>query len=232
MTIDLAQYLPPADWAGARNAWHVRPDLWRMGRAEWVTTPGWQQMLDDGVTTVIDVRTQPEIRRRDHDPDAVRPAVITRVHVPVEDVDDAAFWRRHHPYPMHPDAYPDTMATFGDRVASAINALRDAWASGGTVLHCTAGRDRTGLVMGLLLQLPDVPGGAADWEEHARIYASGAYGINEHHRTSRVPHPYESWLPEDVFADQLRDRLASYRRFLGEWPADRVAALLAGEHSA
>lgn len=200
-----------------------------MGRAEWVDATGWQQMLDDGVTTVIDVRTPPEIRARPHDPAATPPESIARLHLPVEDIADTGFWRRHQPYPMHPDAYPDTMRTFGDRVATAITALRDAWGTGGAVLHCTAGRDRTGLVIGLMLQLPDVPGGPADWEEHRRIYASGAHGINEHHRTSPVPHPYESWLPPAEFSAELDDRLASYRRFLRDWPGDRVAALLAGQ---
>lgn len=183
-------------------------------------------MLDDGVTTVIDVRTPPEVKRRQLDPAAVIPETIARLHLPVEDIEHEAFWQRHTPYPMHPDAYHDMMQTFGDRVAAALATVRDSWADGGTVLHCTAGRDRTGLILGLLLQLPDIPGGPADWEEHERVYASGAYGINEHHRTSPIPHPYESYLPPAEFAKELTDRLASYRRFLREWPGQRVIDLL------
>lgn len=221
------QYLHPADWSGARNAWQVRSDLWRMGRAEWVDTTGWRQMLNDGVATVIDVRTPPEIKRRDLDPDAAIPDEIQRFHLPVEDIHHAPFWERHSPYPMHPDAYQDTMDTFGDRVATAIRTVLDSWHQGGTVLHCTAGRDRTGLVIGLMLQLPDIPGGSADWEEQQSVYASGAHGINEHHRTSPIPHPYESYLAPGAFHRELADRLASYRKFLRDWPADRVQALLA-----
>lgn len=226
MVSQAVQYLQPADWSGARNAWQVRHDLWRMGRSEWVDSTGWQQMLDDGITTVIDVRTPPEVTRRDHDPHAVIPNQIRRLHLPVEDIHHDTFWQRNAPYPMHPDAYPDTMATFSTRVATAITTLRDAWLHSGTVLHCTAGRDRTGLVLGLLLQLDDIPGGAADWEEQERIYASGTHGINEHHRTSPVPHPYESYLSPGEFQQELADRLSSYRRFLREWPADRVQELL------
>ena len=158
-----------------------------MGRAEWVDATGWQQMLDDGVATVVDVRTPPEVKRRKHDPEVAVPPQIQRLHLPVEDIDHQPFWQRNAPYPMHPDAYTDTMETFGERVALAIGTVRDSWLDGGTVLHCTAGRDRTGLVLGLLLQLPDIPGGAADWDEHERVYASGAYGINEHHRPARCP---------------------------------------------
>ncbi|WP_043058841.1 tyrosine-protein phosphatase [Enteractinococcus helveticum] len=226
MVSSTIQYLHPADWSGARNAWQVRPHLWRMGRSEWVDTIGWQQMLDEGVATVIDVRTPPEIKRRELDPEATVPREIQRIHLPVEDVDHEPFWQRNAPYPMHPGAYADTMETFGDRVATAITTVRDSWTDGGTVLHCTAGRDRTGLVLGLLLQLPDIPGGPADWAEHERVYASGAYGINEHHRTSPVPHPYESYLPPADFEKELADRLSSYRRFLRQWPGDRVAELL------
>lgn len=197
-----------------------------MGRYEWVDATGWQQMLDDGVATVIDVRTPPEVKRRELDPEVRMPDDIRRLHLPVEDIAHESFWQRHVPYPMHPDAYQDTMDTFGDRVATAISTVLDAWAKGGTVLHCTAGRDRTGLVLGLTLQLPDIPGGAADWEEQERVYASGAHGINEHHRVHPIPHPYESYLPPREFERQLVDRLASYRRFLNEWPADRVVELL------
>ncbi|WP_022869396.1 tyrosine-protein phosphatase [Yaniella halotolerans] len=227
MVSSTVQYLHPANWSGARNAWQVRQDLWRMGRFEWVDADGWQQMVEDGVTTVVDVRTPPEVKRRERDPVVEMPGEIRRIHWPVEDIDHESFWERNSPYPMHPDAYQDTMDTFGDRVATAISTVLDAWQDGGTVLHCTAGRDRTGLVLGLVLQLPDIPGGAADWEEQQRVYASGAHGINEHHRTSPVPHPYESYLKPDAFHRELADRLASYRKFLRQWPGERVLELLA-----
>lgn len=227
MVSSTLQYLSPAHWSGARNAWQVRQNLWRMGRAEWVDPEGWQQMVNDQVSTLIDVRTPPEVKRREHDPQAHIPEQIQRLHVPVEDSSHAAFWQRNAPYPMHPDAYQDTMDTFGDRVANAITSVLDSWKQGGTVLHCTAGRDRTSLVLGLILQLPDIPGGPADWEEQQSFYASGAHGINEHHRTSPVPHPYEWYLEPAAFERELADRLASYRRFLQEWPGDRVLELLA-----
>src|SRR5699024_6204604 len=102
-----------------------------------------------------------------------------------------------------------------------------SWKTGGTVLHCTAGRDRTGLVVGLLLQLPDIPGGAADWDEQESVYAAGARGINEHHRTSPIPHPSESYLQPAAFERELPDRLASFRQLLRQWPGERVQQLLA-----
>lgn len=202
-----------------------------MGRAEWVDATGWQQMLNDGVATVIDVRTPPEVKRRELDPEPAVPEAIERIHLPIEDIHHPTFWERHVPYPMHPDTYHDTMETFGDRVAVAIHTVLDSWQTGGTVLHCTAGRDRTGLVLGLVLQLPDIPAGPADWEEQARVYASGAHGINEHHRVHPIPHPYESYLEPHEFQRELKDRLDSYQRFLREWPGERVQALLERHHA-
>src|SRR5699024_661254 len=158
------QYLQPADWSGARNAWQVRPGLWRMGRFEWVAAFGWDQMLDDGVKTVGDVRSLPAVKRREQDPQALVPDGIPPVALPVDVVNHAALWQRNASCPSHADTYHDTMDTFGDRVACAIQMVLGSWKTGGTVLHCTAGRDRTGLVVGLLLQLPDIPGGAADWD--------------------------------------------------------------------
>src|SRR5699024_6115566 len=221
------QYLQPADWSGARNAWQVRPGLWRMGRFEWVDSFGWDQMLDDGVKTVVDVRTLPAVKRREQDPQAFLPGEAQRVHVPVEDVNRAPVWQGRAPYPSHTDTYHDTMDTFGDRVACAIQMVLGSWKTGGTGLHSTAGRDRTGLVLGLLLHLPDIPGGAADWGEQENIYAAGAHGINEHHRTSPIPHPYESYLQPEAFERELSDRLASFRQFLRQWPGERVQELLA-----
>ena len=37
------------DWDGAVNAWQIRPGFFRMGRAEALTSRGWDQMVDAGV---------------------------------------------------------------------------------------------------------------------------------------------------------------------------------------
>src|SRR6478735_10697988 len=56
------------EWDGAVNAWHVAGDVFRMGRREWLTEAGWRQVHRRGIRTVIDLRNEAEIRRRETDP--------------------------------------------------------------------------------------------------------------------------------------------------------------------
>src|SRR6478736_6871249 len=56
------------EWDGAVNAWHVAGDVYRMGRREWLTEDGWRQAYLHGIRTVVDLRNEAEIRRRETDP--------------------------------------------------------------------------------------------------------------------------------------------------------------------
>ena len=56
------------EWDGAVNAWHVAGDVYRMGRREWLTEAGWRQAHAHGIRTVVDLRNEAEIRRRETDP--------------------------------------------------------------------------------------------------------------------------------------------------------------------
>lgn len=222
------QFPTAAGWDGAVNAWLVRPGLWRMGRAEWLTEQGWAALARDGVTAVVDVRLPAEVSRRDTDPaEPVVPPGVARVHVPIEDHDNAEFRQLCFPYLDHPRYYDDAVRLFPEKVAQALGEIKARWGEGGVVVHCSAGRDRTGMLTALLLQLDDVPGGAAGWEEQARLYSAAVRGINEHHRTSGVPHPHESYQEPSVLEPALQDRLGSLRGFLEAWPAERVAELMA-----
>ena len=126
---------------------------------------------------------------------------------------------------MHPDAYADTMETFGDKVATAVTTVHDSWTNGGTVLHCTAGRDRTGLVLGLLLQLPDIPG-----DQQTGTNMSGSMPPVLMASTNTTAQARCHTLMSRITSCRIRkgtaDRLSSYRRFLKQWPGDRVAELL------
>lgn len=194
---------------GAVNAHLVVPGLLRMGRREWVTAEGWHQAFRDGYRAVVDLRSAFEfdVRRRG---DAEVPADVlgefTVVHCPTEDPDHPGF-----DYPMgyldHPRDYPGYLDMFGDKVARAVLAV--AHADGPVIVHCSAGRDRTGLVLALG-QL------VAGWD-HERIvegYIIAAEGINAFQ--AHNPHPkethktgeeWEAWLDERV--DALREFLAS-----------------------
>lgn len=217
----------PVRWDGAVNAWTVRPGLHRMGRAEWLTDAGWAELAEAGVAAVIDLRMPQEVRRRDHDPaHAGVPEGVMWENHPIEDAEDAAFRARFDPYPNHPAHYPDLLERYPDRIGTAMARTLAAIEAGGAVLHCSAGRDRTGLLTALLLQLPELPGGPADRDEQHAVYTAGVRGINDYRRIATVPHPYERWVPPEDWDAHLTERLAALDAVLDAWPAERVRALL------
>ena len=190
------------------NARHLAGDIYRMGRSEWVTEAGWQQAYDDGVRTVIDLRNPGERQRRATDP-VVSEQALARfavVHCPTEDPDNAEFRRICGPYLSHPRLYADNLRLFPALIASVFRAI--AGAQGSIIVHCSAGRDRTGLIATLLLRLAGADNGCI-----VRHYEMGMRGINEWRGVSQIPHPYERHLAEDELAALLSDRLSSLREF-------------------
>lgn len=176
-------------WEGAVNARRVAGRLYRMGRSEWLTERGWRQAHADGIRTVVDLRNPAERRRRPTDPDVGPGALegITVVNRPTEDPSHAGFQAAaasgDTPYLSDPRHYPANLDHFPDLVADVFRAL--AHAEGGVVVHCSAGRDRTGLVVSMALVL------AGQRDLVATHYDAGARGINEWHRISPVKHPHE-----------------------------------------
>lgn len=202
------------DWEGAVNARRVLGDVYRMGRREWLTERGWRQMHDDGIRTVIDLRNPDEQKRRPTDPEVSEKAMagIAVVSAPTEDPGHPEhaemFADRLPPYLSHPDGYAGIVRLFPDRLVAVFRAL--AAAPGGVVLHCSAGRDRTGLIVTMLLQLADL--GAAG-QAAAEQYEASVRGINEWHRISPVKHPYERWHDDAELAPILADRQAALAQF-------------------
>lgn len=192
-------------WEGAVNARLLAGDIYRMGRSEWLTVRGWQQAYDDGVRTLVDLRNDGERTRRLTDP-AVPPEALARftvLHRPTEDPAheqfDAVFGR----YMAHPRSYLDCLRLFPDRIAEVFRAL--AAARGAVVINCSAGRDRTGLVSMVLLQLA-----GATAQANADHYVLGLRGINEWHRISPYPHPTERYLAEDELRERIMDTRAAF----------------------
>ncbi|WP_125612976.1 tyrosine-protein phosphatase [Specibacter cremeus] len=188
-------------WEGAVNARLLIGDIYRMGRSEWLTERGWGQVYDDGVRTVIDLRNPGERRRRPTDP-VVGDAAMARfavVNAPTEDPDNAEYQALCTPYMNHPRLYGDIVRLFPDRVADVFREL--AMAEGKVVIHCSAGRDRTGLIATMLLQLAGAEAGRARAEDMA-----AARGINDWHRISPVKHPHESYLGDDELAPLIAGR--------------------------
>lgn len=196
-------------WEGAVNARHVLGRIYRMGRSEWLTTAGWEQAYADGVRTVIDLRNPAERRRRPTDPEIDESARtgITTVNVPTEEAGHPEFGRLAVPYMNHPSLYPVNLEFFPEKVAEVFRQI--AAAQGNIIVHCSAGRDRTGLVVSLLLKLA----GRQDLLETQ--YEASLRGINEWHRISPVKHPHESHIGEPELAGLLAERIEALDAFVG-----------------
>jgi protein-tyrosine phosphatase len=161
--------LPTAN--GRTTAWQsvIRADT--LGR---LTPVGQQALRDYGVATIIDLRAPHEVQAQpsvySRQPDANGPAYLN---LPLESYQphvSALISRatsRGEVYCIILDHYPQEMA----RVLRAIMAAPP----GGIVIHCHSGTDRTGMVVGLLLNLAGVPAEliTADYGEsrlHLRPY--------------------------------------------------------------
>jgi protein-tyrosine phosphatase len=116
-----------------------------------LTDSGLRALLELGVGTVVDLRTTSERERR---PNELAGAGVTVVHAPIF---------------TDEDEYPDHLATAaevycwwlrerGTGVATAMRAVADA-ASAPILVHCHAGKDRTGVIVALVLRLAGVPAG-------------------------------------------------------------------------
>jgi protein-tyrosine phosphatase len=197
------------DWDGAVNAWHIAGGVFRMGRREWLTETGWQQAYDGGIRTVIDLRNPEERRRRDSDPSvsAGTMAAFDVVLAPTEDPANSEFRRLCVPYLNDPASYADNARIFPAKLAGVFKAL--ASARGGVVIHCSAGRDRSGMVAAML---QDLAGAGED--AIVLAYERAMRGINEHHRVSGTPHPHERYLPDEVLAPLLETRAQSLLKFV------------------
>ncbi len=167
-----------------------------------LTNTGWDDLIAYGVRTIVDLRLPAEIAADPpHDPR------VGFVHVPITRAEDeaavAAAWR------ASPDvlgAYVAMAERLAPNLASAVEALADAPA-GGVLVHCFAGKDRTGLVCALLLRLSGVG--------HDDIAAD--YGLSADNLTS----VFEPW-----FAEARDDEERELRRRMGSSPPEAMAKLL------
>jgi len=183
----------------------VRADLIRR-----LSDDGWEALLAYGVRSIVDLRHQQEV-------DADEPPhelAVDVVHVPL------------FPDPASPDwpeidvigrkagvGAPGTRAVYGellrrfpDRMAAAVSAVADA-PEGGVVVHCMAGKDRTGLVTALLLRLAGVPS-----EAIGEDYAVTEINLRE---------ATERWIAE-AQTDEERD----FRRRVSGTPAEAMVGVL------
>lgn len=199
------------DWDGAVNAWHVAGGVYRMGRREWLTEAGWQQAFDDGIRTVVDLRNAAEARRRDTDPVVSDGAWhgLAVVSAPTEDPGHPRFTELCGPYLNDPAFYADNARIFPEKLVGVFRALAAGAGRGDVILHCAAGRDRSGMVAAMVQELA----GYSD-QDIAEGYRRAARGINERYRTHGPPHDRERYLDDAELAPLLDRRGAAVVEFV------------------
>ena len=123
-----------------------------------LTGTGWGSLVEYGVTTLVDLRSDDEVSS---DPPATAPVEIVRM--PVLHGGDEQYWERlvalSDSAPTDEAAvqavYESFLERFHAAFAEAVVAVADA-GEGCVVVHCMEGKDRAGLVSGLLLRLAGV----------------------------------------------------------------------------
>lgn len=127
-----------------------------------LTAGGWSALWEYGVRTVVDLRNADE-----YGADAApRPAGLTTLRLPLAPEPDSVLVNLWSPGKQGtPLYYPRILERFPQYTARVVRAVALA-APGGVLVHCVAGRDRTGLASLVLLALAGVPAAdiAADYE--------------------------------------------------------------------
>ena len=123
------------------------------------------------------------------------------VSAPTEEPDDPRFTALCGPYLNDPAYYVHNVRLFPEHIVAVFRAIADAAPAGGVVVHCAAGRDRSGMVAAMLQDLAgDSDGQIAD------AYAQAARAINERYRTHGPPHDRERYVEEAELAPLLEER--------------------------
>jgi protein tyrosine/serine phosphatase len=170
-----------------RTRWRalVRTDnLYRL------TPEGQAALRDYGVRTVIDLRFAQEIER-EANPFAEQQvsdekAVPRYFNLPVIDPDDEEAKAATAAAESMLGEYIIILESSKERIAAVIKAVAAGLQAGGVLVHCHGGKDRTGIIVALLLSLVGVP----------REIIIEDYAMSE----IRLEVPHSAWLEKQIEA--------------------------------
>ena len=119
---------------------------------------GCAALLAYGVRTVVDLRHAHEVAAAVHPFGAKGPHAdaVQYWHLPLRRADNAALTAAVDAASSQLEIYRLTLDHGGTQVAAIMRAIADA-PDGGVIVHCNVGKDRTGVVVALLLALAGVP---------------------------------------------------------------------------
>lgn len=123
-----------------------------------LTPQGQAALIAYGVGTIIDLRSEDELKIlpyafMDRDTDSGPP---TYLNLPLINEEDGVWQAAVKGWMSNQEFYCLMLDRFKGRIATIIKAVADA-APGSVLVHCHAGKDRTGIVIAFLLVLAGVP---------------------------------------------------------------------------
>ena len=185
----------------------VRGRFFRTPRLDELDAAGWADLRAAGVRTIVDLRNDDEIEPLE------LPSDLLRRNHPIEDQSHRQFMDRWGHLLNSPIYYSDNLAHWPERIVAVFRSFAEA-PPGGIVFHCSAGRDRTGLVTALLLKL----GGVAD-EAIVADYLLSVTAMNDYFLAQDVPRERPK-PPDDLatWSAEVGDRM---REFLAEIDVER-----------
>lgn len=180
--------------------------LFRADALSALTEEEWQTLKDKDVRTVVDLRSLSETATF---PDRV-PDGITWVHCPmqeeeldIQNLDEgaAAAFRR-----SMAECYTDMVRKTPQLLCAALRAVLNGLACGAVIFHCTAGKDRTGVLAASILYIL----GAYDADILADYEVSHTYNRNGLQKILETMPNYEALLPMLSSAPEHMEALLQY----------------------
>lgn len=148
-----------------------------------LTDDGRRSLLEDGVRTVVDLRSENELAR---EPNPF--ATIDGVRYEHRPLNDPGITSRISAIEDQTERYRLMLDGNGQRVAAILNVISSSPRA--VLFHCFAGRDRTGIVAAMLLRLAGVPDDAIVQD----------YAISD----QRLERRYDEWSKGWTEADRAR----------------------------
>ena len=153
-------------------------------RREMLTDSGWAEARQWGLSTVVDLRCMHEVGGREGDPviDQYSLSSLVIVSAPTEDQDNLEFREVCFPILDSPEYWRHNWRILPNLVREALQAIANAEA--GVLIHCSAGRDRTGMISALLLGNAGVSPDdvAGDYAQSVRAMAGAKTHASTHDR--------------------------------------------------
>ncbi len=196
-------------WDAALNARHALPGLIRSANLSFLSGQGRAALLASGISRIIDLRARTE-RQIDPAPFAGRQEYLNLPLLPEQHVE---IGKIHATGRTNADFYRAYLDHAGNQIAVIFGAMHDA-PPGLLLIHCHAGKDRTGLVAALAQKLcgltcEEVAADYAETDRHLGQFYAG--------QLERQPDPEKRARLATVLVSRPHDVLAALEHLDRQW---------------